>query len=268
MKNTTIFIYCLFAILFYLGCGDVHVDNEHHPSPLRFSYTNEIEEDYDTSGILYKLTYMQIDELLKLDYPNNWSEEEDLELQARYYHAMLIQKYGDIPAVHIVGIFNRLILLADGKPIQMSNEDHILVITAYHSLWPSDAYLKALNSSRRSQMREKTDDPLLFVELYTEELIEQHGDIPEVHIVVDGERKMRFGGFQIRTVEDKEAYIEFLNAKYVLQPTDYFLCILNAYKKAKEDGIDFHLVIHGCDEDGIEEYIESIIENVKQKHGI
>jgi hypothetical protein len=35
------------------------------------------------------------------------------------------------------------------------------------------------------------DDPELFAKIYREELIEQHGDIPEVDVVVKGETKLR-----------------------------------------------------------------------------
>ena len=49
-------------------------------------------------------------------------------------------------------------------------------------------------------------------------IIEQHGDIPEVGIVVKGETKLWFGGFGFPGDEDE--YIAFLEAKHVLWPAD------------------------------------------------
>ncbi|MCE2415684.1 hypothetical protein J4G07_16995 [Candidatus Poribacteria bacterium] len=96
-------------------------------------------------------------------------------------------------------------------------------------------------------LRRETDDPELFAKLYREELIEQHGDIPEVDTVVKGETKLWFGGF--RFPGDEDEYIAFLEAKYVLWPEALKLQRIEKYRKAKAEGTPFHL-INWNDNDG------------------
>lgn len=250
---------CLFVGLSFLSCGEVEEDTEPTLSvelPDRY---------YDTSGLLYEITDEQVEELLNLDFPGDWYNEEDPELKAKYYHAMLIQQFGDIPAVHIEAIFYRLSLLSDGKPIEVSIEDLILRAKAQYLLWPNESNRKVLEDTQKQKIWRETDDPELYAKLYTETLIRQHGDIPEVHIVVEGEKKKKFGGWRIATDADKNEYVEYLRAKYVLQPTEYFLCIYNVFKEARDNGTPWGVAIsqkkETCVEGGLEELLNSALED-------
>lgn len=250
---------CLFVGLSFLSCGEVEEDTEPTLSvelPDRY---------YDTSGLLYEITDEQVEELLNLDFPGDWYNEEDPALKAKYYHAMLIQQFGDIPAVHIDAIFYRLSLLSDGKPIEVSIEDLILRAKAQYLLWPNESNRKVLEDTRKQKIWRETDDPELYAKLYTETLIRQHGDIPEVHIVVKGEKKKKFGGWRIATDADKNEYVEYLRARYVLQPTEYFLCIYNVFKEARDNGTPWGVAIsqkkETCVEGGLEELLNSALED-------
>ena len=261
MKGILACLLCLFIGLNFLGCGEVEEDTEPMPSvelPDRY---------YDTSGLLYEITDEQVKELLNLDFPGDWYNEEDPELKAKYYHAMLIQQFGDIPAVHVDAIFYRLSLLADGKPTEISIEDLILQAKAQYLLWPNEANRKVLEDTQKQKIWRETDDPELYAKLYTETLIRQHGDIPEVHIVVEGEKKRKFGGgWRIATDADKNEYVEYLRAKYVLQPTEYFLCRYNVFKEVVDNGTDFGVAIKRekeicVEEGGLEELLNLVLEN-------
>ncbi|MDE0313828.1 MAG: hypothetical protein OXM61_02920 [Candidatus Poribacteria bacterium] len=262
MRYFTVCILLLLTVLTITGCGDVEED----PKPLAPIEIPEIPENYyENSEVLYKPTAEQVEELLKLRFPHNWYDEEDPELHAKYYYAMLLQKYGDIPAVHIEAQFYRLALLSNGKPMETSSEDLILRLTATYLLWPDPQNLSVLQRTLRRLQEDEillnTDDPDLYVEIATKQLIRQHGDIPEVHTVVEGDKKMQFGGFRIVTDADKDEYIHYLRAKYVLQPTEHFLCILNAHIEAKENGTPFHLIEHDCVESTLDEILDVIMKN-------
>ena len=87
---------------------------------------------------------------------------------------------------------------------------------------------------------QETDDPKLFAKLYRERLIKQHGNIPEVDIVVKGEIKSQFGGF--RFPGDEDEYLAFHEAKYVLWPNETVLHTLEKIREAKAEGTPFHLI--------------------------
>ena len=259
MRGILTYFFCLLIGLNFLGCGEVEEDTEPILSvelPDRY---------YDTSESLYEITDEQVKELLNLNFPGDWYEEKDPELKAKYYHAVLIQQFGDIPAVHIVAIFYRLSLLADGKPTETSIEDLILRAKAHYLLWPNESNRKVLEDTQKQKIWRETDDPELFVKLYTETLMRQHGDIPEVHIVAEGQKKEKFGGWRIATDANKKEYVEYLRAQYVLQPTEYFLCRYNVFKEVVDNGEPFGVAIsrekETCVEGKLEELFNLILEN-------
>ncbi len=60
----------------------------------------------------------------------------------------------------------------------------------------------------------KTEDPELYIQYLRAQLIKQFGDIPEVHIIVEDERKMLLG-----LPQTLDEYIAALEAMYHLWPT-------------------------------------------------
>ena len=221
---------CLFSLFCLIGCGDSE-DTDSIVIP---------DELYDTSELTYDISDAEIQELMALDTPANWEETEDRELRARYYHAQLLKEFGNIPAVHIVAEHERRKAKASGDYVTYTSEEMIDFAKAKHLLWPNKSNQDFLEGLLKSKLRRETDDPELFAKIYREELIEQHGDKPEVEVVVKGETKLWFGGF--RFPGDEDEYIAFLEAEYVLWPEDLKLRRIEKYRKARAEGTPFHLV--------------------------
>ena len=90
------FAWCVVLSIF-VGCGDTEDTDS-------IVITSEL---YDTSELTYDISDAEIQELMVLDVPTNWSQTEDRELRAKYYHAQLLKQFGNIPAVHIVAARER-----------------------------------------------------------------------------------------------------------------------------------------------------------------
>ncbi len=219
---------CLSSLFFFIGCGDSE-DTDSIVIP---------DELYDTSELTYDISDAEIQELMALDIPANWEETEDRELRARYYHAQLLKEFGNIPAVHIVAAREREKELTG--VIVFTVDEMVNFEKAKYVLWPTKHNRDKLERSLKIQLRRETDDPELFAKLYREELIEQHGDKPEVEVVVKGETKLWFGGF--RFPGDEDEYIAFLEAEYVLWPEALKLQRIEKYRKARAEGTPFHLI--------------------------
>lgn len=223
------FVY-LFSLFFLSGCGDPE-DTDSIVIP------NEL---YDTSQLTYDISDAEIQELMALDVPTNWEQTKDRELRAKYYHANLLKQFGNIPAVHIVAERERRKAKASGNYVSYTFDEAINFDKAKYILWPTKSNRDKLDRSLKIKLRRETDDPELFAKLYREELIEQHGDKPEVEVVVKGETKLWFGGF--RFPGDEDEYVAFLEAQYALWPNDSQLRKVERYQKAQADGTPFHLV--------------------------
>ena len=222
-------VVCLLSLSFLVGCGDSEdTDPIVIPSEL-----------YDTSKLTYDISDAEIQELMALDVPINWEQTKDLELRAKYYHANLLKQFGNIPAVHIVAAREREKILT-GVMVFTTTNEMVDFNKAKYVLWPNKHNRDNLERSLKRKMMEDTDDPELFAKIYRERLVEQHGDIPEVEVVVEGETKLWFGGF--RFPGDEDEYIAFLEAKYVLWPEELKLRRIEKYRKARTEGTPFHLV--------------------------
>ena len=215
---------------FFISCGDTE-DTDPIMIPSEF---------YDTSNLTYDISDAEVQELMALEVPTNWDQTKDRELRAKYYHAHLLQQFGNIPAVHIVAVHERKKAKASGDYVSYTSDEMINFAKAKHLLWPNKPNRDFLEELLKSKLRRETEDPELFAKIYREELIEQHGDIPEVDTVVAGETKLWFGGF--RFPGDEDEYIAFLEAEYVLWPEDMKLKTLEKYRKARAEGTPFHLV--------------------------
>lgn len=262
MRYLTFCVLLVITAITIMGCGD----SEQPLTPDTLNTDITISDRYfENSDLLYKPTPEQVEELMNLKYPADWYEEEDFELRAKYYYAMLLQRYGDIPAVHVEAQFYRLDLLSPGNPVEMSSDEIVLRFKAKYILWPTASNLSVLNRVQTSidedEILQNTDDPDVFVKILTKQYIEQYGDIPEVHIVVAGEKKLRFGGFRIATEADKDEYINYLRALYVLQPTEHNLCRLNAHIEAKENQTPFHLIELDCPETTTAEIVDIFLDD-------
>ena len=231
-KTLSAFVFLAWCIglSIFVGCGDTE-DTDSIVIPSEF---------YDTSGLTYDISDAEVQELMALDVPINWDQTKDRELRAKYYHAHLLQQFGNIPAVHIVAEHERRRAKASGDYVTYTSEEMINFAKAKHLLWPNKHNRDFLEELLKSKLMRETEDPELFAKIYREQLVKQHGDIPEVDTVVEGETKLWFGGF--RFPGDEDEYIAFLEAEYMLWPGDVKLKTLEKYRKAKAEGTPFHLV--------------------------
>lgn len=224
---------CLFSLSFFVGCGDpegrkssvsVAPDATEPPEPIVLP--NDL---YDTSDLTYDISDEEVQELMQLELPNNWIQEKNPERHAKYFHAQLVQQFGNIPAVHIVAERQRKRLLTPGGLI--TNLDELITYAkARYVLWPNESNRKYLDGFLKDKLMQETDDPELFAKIYREKLVHQFGDIPEVDIVVKGETKGMFGGFKLP--DDADEYLAYYEALTVLFPN---ASVLNDLERAKEE---------------------------------
>jgi hypothetical protein len=223
-KTLSVFVYLAWfvGLSIFIGCGDPE-DTESADSIVIPS------ELYDTSQLTYDISDAEVQELMALDVPTNWSQTEDPELRARYYHAQLLQQFGNIPAVHIVAERKRKQLVASGV-YSATLDEQIEFAKAQYVLWPNESNRKYLERFLKDKLMQETDDPKLFAKIFREQLIKQFGDIPEVDIVVEGEKKFKFGGF--RLPDDADEYLAYHEALHVLFPNE---SVLHQLERAREE---------------------------------
>ena len=210
---------CLLSLSFFVGCGDpegressVSVGPD-APEPLEPIVLPE--EFYDTSDLTYDISDEEVQKLMALELPHNWGVEKNAERHAEYFHAHLVQQFGNIPAVHIVAEYQRKRLLAPGGFI--ANLDTLInYAKANYVLWPNASNKKSLEGYLKDKLMQETDDPELYAKIYKEKLVHQFGNIREVDIVVKGETKLMFGGFNFR--ENPDEYLAYHEALYALFP--------------------------------------------------
>ncbi len=223
VTSGTLLYLIFFTILsLFISCGeseDIETSN-----PIAHSYDLNETDIYD----------LNVDELLALDVPADWHKTEDPELRAEYFAAQMLQQFGDTPAAQIVAEYERKRSL----DISVTFDETIAVAKARYQLWPNASNRQYLDKLLKIKLREETDDPDLFAKIYREQLIEQHGDIPEVHIVVAYEKKLRQENVHFTEDEIIAAY----EAKYVLWPNKTVLRQLEKYRKAKAEGTRFDLI--------------------------
>ena len=219
---------CLLSLSFFVGCGDPEgtesptiVDTE-PTEPLEPLEPIVIPEElYDTSDLTYDISDEEVQELMALELPDHWMHD------AKYFHAQLVQQFGNIPAVHIVAERHRKRLQAPGGFIATLDES-INYAKARYVLWPNESTLKSLEGYLKDKLMQETDDPELYAKIFREKLVHQFGYIPEVDIVVEGETKLMFGGF--RLPDDADEYLAYHEALHALFPST-----LHLLESARED---------------------------------
>ena len=141
----------------------------------------------------------------KIDIPPDWYMTKDPVLNAEYKRAQLTKQFGNIPAVRIFSDFT--LKQALGLPRWTTLDEYIIELEANYFLFPNAANLHTLQEARKQKREgaqvifvrdeefqllkaEHDEDHELWIQLYRTRLINDHGDIPEVHIVVDFMRKL------------------------------------------------------------------------------
>ena len=207
---------CIFSLFFFVGCGDP--EGTESPTIVDTKSTEPLEplepivipeELYDTSDLTYDISDEEVQELMALEIPDHFFHDP------KYFHAQLLQQFGNIPAVHIVAEHHRKRLLAPGG-FTTTLDEAVNYAKARYVLWPNESTLKSLEGYLKDKLMHETDDPELYGRIYREQLIEQFGNIPEVDILVAGEKKYMFGGFKLP--DDADIYLAYFETLYVLFP--------------------------------------------------
>ena len=220
-------ILCLLSLTFFVGCGDPEgrkasvsvgpdTDAMEPLEPIVLP-----DELYDTSDLTYDISDEEVQELMALEIPDHFFHDP------KYFHAQLLQQFGNIPAVHIVAERHRKRLLMPGG-FTTTLDESINYAKARYVLWPNESTLKSLEGYLKDKLMHETDDPELYGKIYREKLVHQFGYIPEVDIVVEGEKKLMFGGF--RLPDDADEYLAYHEALYALFPS-----ALHLLESARED---------------------------------
>jgi hypothetical protein len=79
--------------------------------------------------------------------PPNWHLTKDPALRAEYFHAQLINQFGDIPEVHTVAAYQRKKEL--GIPVTI--DEYIESLEARYHLWPNQSIQRALERLRKER---------------------------------------------------------------------------------------------------------------------
>ena len=230
------FLACLLSLTFFVGCGDpegteradlvVNDDNDDNYDPEPLEPIVLPDELYDTSDLTYDISDEEVQELMALEIPDHFFHDP------KYFHAQLLQQFGNIPAVHIVAERHRKRLLAPGG-FTVTLDESINYAKAQYVLWPNESTKKYLEGYLKDKLMQETDDPELFAQIFREKLVHQFGYIPEVDIVVAGETKLMFGGF--RLPDDADEYLAYHEALHALFPSALHLLesAREAVRKAK-----------------------------------
>ena len=179
----------------------------------------------------------------KLAIPHHWIHTEDRILFAEYYRAQLVKQFGDIPQVHTVATWELKHAIGAAMDITWFKSkpgEHIAYLEALYHLWPTESHRQGLENARKeaaeptyAELKEK--NPELWAQLERERLIEEHGDTPHTHVVVEFHRKTALG---LHTTEDE--YLTYLEAQVHLNPDDEIgPRLLERFRNAKADGIPF-----------------------------
>lgn len=213
--------FCFISLSIFVGCGDNEEPELEDPIGVNYEIGTEI---YD----------LDVDDLLALEIPSNWHLTEDVELRSKYFAAQILKQHGNTPPAQIIAARERKRALG----IPLTFDEAMAFAKAQYLLYPNKHNREYFEGFLKHKLMEETDDPELFARLYREKLIKQHGDIPEVHIVVAYEVKLRTPNTTITEDETIAAY----EAKYVLWPNKTVLRQLQKYRKAKAEGTPFRLI--------------------------
>ncbi len=97
-----------------------------------------------------------------------------------------------------------------------------------------------------------TENTALYLTYYRAVLLKRFGDIPQVHIVVDGERKLRRGLSQAH-----DEFIGYLEALYHLFPREATLRSLEHHRKLRAEGGQVNIIsVNARDEVVIKQLME------------
>lgn len=203
MKNTHILqiCICVLSLSVFYSCGnggDTEIATPLTPDSIPIDTTwRAVPEEYIT-------------ELLNTEIPPLGLWVGNSELEEKYRHASMLQRHGDIPEVRTIIAYE--LNTEPGAIIGANNIDKFIIyLEANMSISPSEETQKALESAKKTKEQLNvdlnkllTEDPELYVRMFHDMLIEEFGDIPEVHTYTKTLRKILLK--QVIPEEELEAY--------------------------------------------------------------
>lgn len=189
---------------------------------------------------------------------------QDPIVQAEYYRAQLIRRFGDIPQVHTVADYD----LENAMAILLTDAELNTVIKAHSFLFPDqpipDVYNEQIPLHPHDFVSEdlialakiRKENPEAWADHNLARLIKAHGDTPDVRIIADFMRKVELG--LPRTDDECRTYLDKIHERipkrvtldehYGALEADSQLanwlsavdqCRLEAYRWARGEGISF-----------------------------
>ena len=188
MKLSTVtlfYLVCFLSLFTFFGCGDT--EDSEKASGLIAEHTEETEDP--------------------IDIPDDWYKTKDPNLRNDYFLAILINQFGDIPEVHTIAEYQRKKEL--GLPVTI--DEYTAYLEAATRLWPSERNQQTLKGHQESLEMHETKDPEVFAKLFRKQLIKQFGDVPEIDILVEVEKK-----WKAEKGVPHDEYIAYLRARFRL----------------------------------------------------
>ncbi|MDE0396528.1 MAG: hypothetical protein OXL96_01860 [Candidatus Poribacteria bacterium] len=204
MKLSTVtlfYLVCFLGLLTFFGCG------------------SDTEDTEETSGLIAERPEPEKTDDIYI--PDKWYKTRDPLLRNDYFLAVLIKQFGDIPEVHTIADYQRKKI--QGLPTTVA--EYNAVLDARKRLWPDR------ETPRKVGALEEIDDPEEYAKIFREELIEQFGDVPEIDIIVEVEKKWKAG----KGVPMDE-YVDYAHAIFLLFPNK---TTLRQFQEAQEDLAEF-----------------------------
>ncbi len=243
MKSILSLFACIFCLSFILGCAETDNPVVQETDESLFPLLENIPPSGYPDGWV-KLTDEDVVKLMKLEILPNWVNMDiSQEWKNKYTHAQLLKQFGDTPQVRFIIEFQR------NPGFEISRRLFVAYFEAHYHLFPTENNRRALEEVRNIENQPVPEPPpprIVRIEPITVaraeeiriELIEKHGDIPQVHTVAN---------FFIKVARNMsityDDYLPYLEAQHHLNPqSEYIRQRLKKYKKAKADGIPFHLI--------------------------
>ena len=220
------YIGCFFSLFLVFGCGGAEDMAETNssmysvlPDELGKPWLWEKLEDEDWEKLKEKdedwirLTDAEVEELMNLEIPKRWAfETKDEALREKYHEATLFQKFGDTPQVRYIVEFDRqwqggLLTLELAEQMAAYREAMYFLFPSAVNKRSLEEAIKPVEKKRERHFMEqlRREDPETWIKYKRAALIDKHGNLPEVHTVINFIRKLELE--LPRTDDDCHAYI-------------------------------------------------------------
>ena len=192
---------------------------------------------------------------------------DDIIIQSEYYRASLIKRFGDIPQVHTLADYplkKALGILSTDTELNAVIEAHAFLFPDGPMLEIDDGEIHGFHQNTREDelsavAKIRKEDPKAWAEHNRAQLVKEHGDIPDAHIIADFMEKIELGlPINKEEYETYLAKIEELQSGQFTQDQFYVKleaksqlgiwlrdlerCKLELYRQAKADGISFDMI--------------------------